>query len=124
MRGNRGNYGNFNEDGARDGGRDAPAFRSGYGSRPYGASSASSTAPRRGGPGSDRGKSYPDDPYLQGPPPAGIIIFLFLNFSYIFKTLRYYSYRILFIYKFEFLILQIHQVESDLYYPKEQHLVR
>ncbi|KAK0176041.1 hypothetical protein PV328_000218 [Microctonus aethiopoides] len=70
MRGNRGNYGNFNEDGARDGGRDAPAFRSGYGSRPYGASSGSSTAPRRGGPGSDRGKSYPDDPYLQGPPPA------------------------------------------------------
>ncbi|XP_057319348.1 eukaryotic translation initiation factor 4H-like [Microplitis mediator] len=64
--GNRGNYGNFHEDGGP--GRDWPSRSS---SGPPRSSYGSTSGPRRGGgPGnSDRSKSFQDEPFLKGPPP-------------------------------------------------------
>lgn len=66
-RGNRGNYGHFNEDG---GGREwSRGGASGPGGGRPGGSSSFSGRPSRGGGGGGERKSYQDDAYMKEPPP-------------------------------------------------------
>lgn len=74
-RGNRGNYGHFNEDGgSREWSRGGAVGPGGGGGRPGGSSSFSGR-PSRGG----ERKSYQDDAYMKEPAP-GLYYYLFRHY--------------------------------------------